>query len=192
MTTEYGDAYYHQEHLADECVGWHDLVRDSDGERPTIVCLCGSTRFSDTFRELNLLLTLSGQVVLSIGCDFKSDDDLATAGLLGSDLDEVKARVDELHLRKIELADDVVVIDVGGYVGESTRAEVAHAEKLGKPVAYLSRPETWAQAPGREHLSGVLSRRALRREAAGYEKPCTPVPCSPLPYGKGTHDYRTA
>lgn len=97
---------------------------------PTIVCLCGSTRFSNAFRQANLRETLAGKIVLSIGCDFKSDDALGLT-------EEDKARMDELHLRKIDLADEVLILNVGGYIGESTGRELKYAESRGKRVRFL-------------------------------------------------------
>jgi hypothetical protein len=108
-------------------------------ERPTIVCLCGSTRFSAAFHEANLRETLGGKIVLTIGCDFKGDDALG----LGSD---DKARLDELHLRKIDLADEVLILNCGGYIGESTRRELDYAIAQGKRVRFLE-PEF---TPGEE------------------------------------------
>lgn len=105
---------------------------------PPIVCLCGSTRFYDEFRRANLRLTLAGQIVLSIGCDTKSDGDLAAAAEFGADPAEVKTRLDDLHKRKIDLADYVLVLNVGGYIGDSTRSEIAYATTQGKPVHYLT------------------------------------------------------
>lgn len=110
------------------------------GPIPRIVCLCGSTRFYDAFRAANLRLTLAGEIVLSIGCDTKSDGDLATAGELGSNLDQVKCDLDELHKRKIDLADYILVLNVGGYIGESTRSEIEYAKAHDKSVQYL---EPW-------------------------------------------------
>jgi len=98
--------------------------------RPAIICLCGSTRFSEAFREANLRETLAGKIVLSIGCDFKSDD------ALGLD-DDVKARLDELHLRKIDLADEVLILNVNGYIGQSTARELSYAREQGKAVRFL-------------------------------------------------------
>jgi len=98
--------------------------------KPKIICLCGSTRFSGAFREANLKETLAGKIVLSIGCDFKSDDAL---GLTITD----KERLDCLHLRKIDLADEVYVLNVGGYIGSSTRKEIEYAKGLNKPIRYL-------------------------------------------------------
>jgi hypothetical protein len=105
------------------------------GPRPTITVLCGSTRFYDAFREQNLLLTLAGHIVLSIGCDTKRDGDLTAAGVLGPGL---KDRLNVLHRRKIDLADEVLVVsDESGYYGDSTRSEIAYARGLGKPVRFV-------------------------------------------------------
>lgn len=120
-------------HTTADCGEHHDLVVDFNGPRPTITVLCGSTRFFDTFRTENLRLTLAGHIVLSIGCDTKSDGDLQAAGAL----DVSKAELDDLHKRKIDLADQVMILNCGGYLGESTRSEIAYAEKLGKPITYL-------------------------------------------------------
>ena len=100
---------------------------------PTIVTLCGSTRFSEAFRKANLDETLAGRIVLSIGCDFKSDDAL---GLTEQD----KQRLDELHLRKIDLCDEVLVLNVDGYVGASTRNEIKYAAYHGKRIRWLEPP----------------------------------------------------
>jgi hypothetical protein len=93
-------------------------------ERPQIVCLCGSTRFADEMRAANRELTFAGVIVLAPG----EADGLIT--------DEQKAALGALHLRKIDLADRVVVVSPGGYVGESTRREIAYARAAGKPVTF--------------------------------------------------------
>jgi len=99
-------------------------------DRPRIVCLCGSTRFTGAFREANLQETLKGKIVLSVGCDSKSDVELRIRP-------EEKAMLDTLHLRKIDLADEVMILNVGGYIGESTRRELDYARSLGKPIYWL-------------------------------------------------------
>lgn len=104
-------------------------------ERPRIVVLCGSTRFYNAFQQANYDLTMKGEIVLSIGCDTKSDAGLGIT-------DAQKFALDELHKRKIDLADYALVLNVGGYVGESTRSEIAYARQIGKPVVYLERPDT--------------------------------------------------
>jgi len=104
----------------------------AQAKKPIVVCLCGSTRFSEAFQDANLFETLAGRIVLSIGCNTKSDDDLAKAGV------EInKEALDTLHLFKIDLADEILVLNVGGYIGESTRREISYAEMTGKRVRYL-------------------------------------------------------
>lgn len=101
-------------------------------KKPTIVCLCGSTRFAQAFADANLFETLSGRIVLSIGCNTKSDDDLVKAGFVIN-----KEALDTLHLHKIDLCDEVLVLNVNDYVGDSTRREVEYAKRLGKVIRWL-------------------------------------------------------
>lgn len=105
-------------------------------KKPRIVCLCGSTRFSEAFQQANLTETLAGRIVLTIGCDMRSDAvlfrDKSTEQLAG-----IKAKLDELHLRKIDLADEILVLNVGGYVGESTQREIGYAMATGKQIRWL-------------------------------------------------------
>jgi hypothetical protein len=113
------------------CAECYPRIKNVDPSlRPLIVCLCGSTRFGDAFRHANLRETLAGKIVLSIGCDFKSDDAL---GLTEHD----KKRLDELHLSKIDLADEVLILNVGQYIGESTTRELEYARQQGKVVRFL-------------------------------------------------------
>ncbi|HZM83797.1 MAG TPA: hypothetical protein VFC19_49395 [Candidatus Limnocylindrales bacterium] len=125
-----------------------DAERERDlitaAPRPTIVVLCGSTRLGDAFRKANLDETLAGRIVLSIGCDMRTDADLF-ADRTEADMAKVKARLDELHKRKIDLADEVLVLNVGGYIGESTRSEIAYAQAQGKPIRWLEPAEQPAQ-----------------------------------------------
>ncbi|HET8908144.1 MAG TPA: hypothetical protein VFN11_14390 [Ktedonobacterales bacterium] len=105
--------------------------------QPRIVCLCGSTRFSQAFHDANLRETLAGRIVLSIGCDMRSDADVF-AGMSEQELTRIKAQLDVLHFAKIDLADEVLILDVGGYIGESTRREFCYAEMRGKVIRLLS------------------------------------------------------
>lgn len=77
-------------------------------EFPTIVCLCGSTRFIDAFQKAKYDETLAGRIVLTIGCDTKSDGELFS----GPEGDAIKARLDELHKRKIDLASEILVLNL--------------------------------------------------------------------------------
>jgi hypothetical protein len=97
---------------------------------PSVVCLCGSTRFKDQFQEIERQLTLAGKIVLSTGGIFGHVEGIDPDG-------PVKAMLDQLHLHKIDLADEVFIINVGGYVGESTAREIAHARRTGKTICYL-------------------------------------------------------
>jgi hypothetical protein len=102
---------------------------------PLIVCLCGSTRLADTFNEWCQRLTYEGKIVLSIeivtpqcrdnGPQFPNH--------------ELKSMLNELHLRKIDLADEVMILNVGGYIGESTRKEIEYAKNAGKTIRYLEK-----------------------------------------------------
>lgn len=104
---------------------------------PTIVCLCGSTRFGEAFAKANLEETLAGRIVLTIGCNMKSDSELF-GSMSAEELKRVKTELDELHKRKIDIADEVLVLNVGGYIGESTRSEIEYAKQHGKKIRYLT------------------------------------------------------
>lgn len=101
---------------------------------PPIVCLCGSGRFREAFDRAEFEETLAGKIVLTIGCNAH---DVARS----ADLAHHKPMLDELHLRKIDLADEVLVLNVGGYIGESTARELAYAREHGKPVRFLEPEE---------------------------------------------------
>lgn len=95
-----------------------------------VITLCGSTRFKDEFLEAQKRLTLEGNIVISVGLFGHSGDDVVwTEG--------VKDMLDRQHLAKIDLADEIFVINVGGYIGDSTRREIAYAEFKGKTISYL-------------------------------------------------------
>lgn len=115
-------------------------------KKPTIVCLCGSTRFYQTFHDMNVKLTLAGKIVLSIACDTKDDRDLFNK-IPKEEIVKIRETLDELHLRKIDLADEVLILNVGGYIGESTSKELAYAKQLGKKVTYLEPAPTVSVAP---------------------------------------------
>jgi hypothetical protein len=103
-------------------------------DKPKVVTLCGSTKFKEEFMQWQKLLTLMGHIIISVGLFGHAD------GEYGVTIDDsVKEMLDELHLRKIDLSDGIFVIDKDGYIGESTKREIAYAEKTDKPVAYMSR-----------------------------------------------------
>ena len=95
-----------------------------------IITLCGSTRFKDQFLAEQKRLTLEGNIVISVGLFGHSGDDEVWAP-------GTKEMLDEMHKRKIDLADEIFVINVGGYIGSSTKSEIEYAKATGKPVRYL-------------------------------------------------------
>lgn len=102
-------------------------------KKPKIVCLCGSTKFKDIFEEVTLVETLEGNIVLSVGCYTHSDNINITP--------EQKKEFDKLHLKKIDLADEVYILNKGGYIGESTARELVYARLSGKKVKFLEHPD---------------------------------------------------
>lgn len=103
---------------------------------PTIVCLCGSTRFWRAFQQAGLSETMAGRIVLSIGAASGTDDE-HFGNLPREEYDRIKTMLDQLHMRKIDLCDEVLILNCDGYIGESTARELAYARKLGKVVRFL-------------------------------------------------------
>lgn len=98
-------------------------------DRPEIVCICGSTRFAEEMLAANRDLTFAGVIVVAPGVfTHREPDEKIT--------DKQKATLDSLHLRKIDLADRILVINPGGYIGDSTSREIAYARATGKPVSF--------------------------------------------------------
>jgi hypothetical protein len=97
-----------------------------------IITLCGSTRFRDEFIAEQKRLTLEGNIVISVGLFGHSGDDEVWS-------ESTKEMLDDMHLRKIDLADEIFVINPGGYIGSSTKSEIEYAMETGKSVRYLER-----------------------------------------------------
>jgi len=97
---------------------------------PTIVCLCGSTKLKELFELVTKEETLAGRIVLAPGIYFHADEMELTV--------MVKDFLDELHLHKIDLANEIYVIDCNHYIGDSTKKEIAYAIAKGKSVRYWS------------------------------------------------------
>ena len=104
--------------------------------RPRVVCLCGSTRFLDAFDDASLQQTLAGNIVLSVATTRTRDKDLF-AGRSEEEQAVLRDQLATLHRAKIDLADEILVINVGGYIGPSTRSEIEYADGAGKLVTYL-------------------------------------------------------
>lgn len=104
-----------------------------------IITLCGSSRFPNAFHLANAHFSMLGHVVISLGLFGHADHPQGAKFLTsdGNEATEEKQALDRLHFRKIDLADEIFVINVGGYVGSSTKREIEYARYLGKPVRYL-------------------------------------------------------
>ena len=102
-----------------------------------VITLCGSTRFKDEFMEAQKRLTLEGNIVISVGLFGHSGDHEVWENMDEGTLTATKEMLDDMHKRKIDMADEIFVINVGGYIGESTRSEIEYAKKTGKAIRYL-------------------------------------------------------
>lgn len=106
-------------------------------DKYSIITLCGSTRFKDEFMEAQKRLTLEGNIVISVGLFGHSGDSEVWENMDEGTLTKTKEMLDDMHKRKIDMADEIYVINVGGYIGSSTRSEIEYAIATGKPVRYL-------------------------------------------------------
>ena len=112
-----------------------------------VITLCGSTRFKDAFMEAQKRLTLEGYIVISVGLfGHSGDDEVWAAG--------TKEMLDDMHKRKIDMADEVYIINVGGYIGESTKSEILYAMGAGKEIAYLEPDKPFVPSPGQQVMIG--------------------------------------
>ena len=103
-----------------------------------VITLCGSTKFKDEFMRIQKELTLAGNIVISVGLFGHSGDNEVWENMPEDTLTKTKEMLDDIHKRKIDMADEIFVIDVDGYIGSSTRSEIEYAKEHGKKVRYFS------------------------------------------------------
>jgi len=120
---------YTQKGYAFSIVEMAEPKMSSYEDRPHVVCLCGSTKFKSSYEKAVLEESLKGSIVLSVICYNHADNINLT--------EEQKILADKLHKRKIEMAHEILVLNVGGYIGKSTQNEIEHARRLGKKIRYL-------------------------------------------------------
>ena len=126
------------------CADWSrdtdngNLMEENDmqGKYP-VITLCGSTRFKDQFMEAQKRLTLEGNIVISVGLFGHSGDQEVWENMDEGTFTKTKEMLDDMHKRKIDMADSIYVINVGGYIGDSTKSEIAYAKAHDKEVIYL-------------------------------------------------------
>ena len=102
-----------------------------------LITLCGSKRFKDQFLETQKRLTLEGNIVISVGLFGHSGDNEVWENMHEGTLTATKAMLDDMHKAKIDMADEIFVINVDGYIGDSTRSEIEYAKMTGKAVRFL-------------------------------------------------------
>lgn len=115
-----------------------------------IITLCGSTKFKDTFIKAQKELTLKGKIVISVGLFGHADDEYGN-----TITEEVKTMLDDMHKRKIDMSDAIMVIDDDDYVGKSTQSEIDYAKAQGKFVYFYHHPEAYYDNVGGYHDSGT-------------------------------------
>lgn len=115
----------------------HTSTHPTSAARPTIVALCGSTRYWEQLADANVYETAAGRIVLAPGCDLKQPHPLWATP---AQADRLKQVLGDLHLHKIDLADEVLVVNPDGYIGDSTRREIAYARSLGNRIRYTHSP----------------------------------------------------
>ena len=102
-----------------------------------VITLCGSTRFKDEFMKAQKDLTLKGNIVISVGSFGHSGDNEVWENMSENTLTKTKEMLDDMHKRKIDMADEIFVINKNGYIGSSTLSEIEYAKKTGKIIKYL-------------------------------------------------------
>ena len=104
-----------------------------------VITLCGSTRFKDEFMKVQKDLTLKGNIVISVGLFGHAGDTEIWEKMDEGTYTKTKLMLDDMHKRKIDMADEIFVINVNGYIGESTKSEIEYAKKTGKVINYLEK-----------------------------------------------------
>lgn len=102
-----------------------------------VITLCGSTRFRNEFFRVQRDLTLKGNIVISVGVFNHGEDSKVWEKMDEETSAKTKEMLDDMHKRKIDMADEIFVINVGGYIGESTKSEIEYARLHGKKINYL-------------------------------------------------------
>lgn len=97
--------------------------------RYNVITLCGSIKFKDEFIKIKEELTLKGNIILTPNFfNTVKKEEISS---------EFKTMLDEMHRQKIDMSDEIYVINVRGYIGESTKSEIEYAKKKGKKISYL-------------------------------------------------------
>ena len=134
-----------------------------------VITLCGSTRFKEQFLEAQKRLTLEGNIVISVGLfGHSGDDEVWKEG--------TKEMLDDMHKRKIDMADSVYVINPGGYIGSSTRSEIEYAKKNGKEILFLDQSSLVANDANKTALDLTRIREFISTHEWHFAKTMPQIP----------------
>ena len=97
-----------------------------------VITLCGSTKFKNEFFKEQKRLTLEGNIVISVGLFGHADEEFGSVIT-----DEIKVMLDDMHKRKIDMSEEIFIINKNGYIGSSTKSEIEYAKNKGKTIKYL-------------------------------------------------------
>jgi hypothetical protein len=111
------------------------MENNTPEQKPKVICFCGSTRFAQWFMIKRWEMEKQG--IITLGINILPDGYFEGENHHGAEQEGVKHILDELHKRKIDLSDEVFILNVGGYIGESTRSELEYAQQIGKTIKYL-------------------------------------------------------
>lgn len=114
-----------------------------------VITLCGSTKFKEDFIKAQEQLTLQGKIVISVGLFSHADNKY-----IDEINEDVKEMLVNIHLKKIDMSDSIMIIDTDDYIGESTRKEIEYAKSKGKFIYFYSHPEIYYDDVGGYHDSG--------------------------------------
>ena len=117
-----------------------------------VITLCGSTKFKEVFIEAQKKLTLDGNIVISVGLFGHDGDNEVWENMDEGTVTQTKKMLDDMNKAKIDMSDEIFVINIGGYIGECTKSEIEYAKSKGKVVRYLERIE-----PEKKSINSVAS-----------------------------------
>lgn len=132
-----------------------------------VVTLCGSTRFKDDFMQIQKELTLKGYIVISVGLFGHDDDAEVWEGMDENSLTATKMMLDDMHKSKIDMADEIFVINPGGYIGDSTWSEICYAYMTRKKINSLV-PINMKKAEGKVEMHIRLAEMLAVRQYDVY------------------------
>lgn len=98
-------------------------------DRYNVITLCGSVKFKEEFERIKEELTLAGNIVFTPNFFHSIKKEEIN--------NETKKMLDKMHKQKIDMSDEIYVINVGGYIGESTKSEIEYAKTKNKKISYL-------------------------------------------------------